>query len=95
VRGAALSLITTKEKDDVALDKYIQRARVFRAVTALVRRAGLSGDMFAPYVPPVGTLGEEWQILGLIGELPRDVRRNPLAWRMIRAAVLTNDEGAR
>jgi hypothetical protein len=73
--------------------KYIQRARVYKAVTTLARRAGLTGDPFAPVVPQCGTLGEEWQIIHLLGELPRDLRQHPLAWRMLRAAVLTHGGG--
>jgi hypothetical protein len=70
---------------------YVERARVFRAVSTLIRQLGLNGDMFAPDVPKCGSHNEEMYLINALGLLPYSVRRNPLALRLLRAAVLTSE----
>jgi hypothetical protein len=47
--------------------------------------------MFAPDVPKCGSHNEEMYLINALGLLPYSVRRNPLALRLLRAAVLTSE----
>jgi len=69
--------------------------RLHREVARVLRRNAIYGDPYASDSPPPGTLRQELRVIELLGQLPRDLQRDPTAKAMLRSALLTDAEPAR